>query len=173
MARYRGATTLTRSRLVLGSTPILLLYWTSWISSNFSTGYLRDLYTLVPVLTAAGSITEHDLAALLPDEWLKAHPEATFSPTARPEATHGPTPQLAERLRLVINEANRCKAARIKVVTISLGTGADRTPMQQVADITGGVHFNIPGGQTATDYERDLNDVFQKIAWIRPLKLVK
>jgi hypothetical protein len=46
--------------------------------------YLRDLYTRLPVLAAAGQIAEADLTALLPDEWLKAHPEATFTPNRSP-----------------------------------------------------------------------------------------
>ena len=73
----------------------------------------------------------------------------------------------------VIAEANLAKAAKIPVVTISLGSGADKALMQQVADITGGKHFNIPGGQTAAEYEEDLKKVFREIADDRPLKLVK
>ena len=38
----------------------------------------------------------------------------------------------------VLTEANACKAAKIPVVTISMGAGADVALMQQVADITGG-----------------------------------
>jgi hypothetical protein len=45
--------------------------------------------------------------------------------------------------------------------------------MQQVADITGAQHFNIPGGQTGAEYEEQLKDVFAEIAKIRPLKLVQ
>ena len=46
--------------------------------------YVRELYTRLPVLTSAGQIAEADLAALLPDEWLKAHPQATFTPNRSP-----------------------------------------------------------------------------------------
>lgn len=46
--------------------------------------YLRDLYTRLPVLAAAGQIAEADLTALLPDEWLKTHPDATFTPNRTP-----------------------------------------------------------------------------------------
>ncbi len=46
--------------------------------------YLRDLYTRLPVLAAAGQISEADLTELLPDEWLKTHPEATFTPNRTP-----------------------------------------------------------------------------------------
>jgi len=73
----------------------------------------------------------------------------------------------------VLSEANTCADAKIPVVTISMGAGADVALMQQVADITGGAHFNIPGGQTAAQYEDQLKDVFERIANTRPLKLVK
>ena len=46
--------------------------------------YLRDLYTRLPVLVAEGKTAEADLTPLLPDEWLKAHPEATFTPNLSP-----------------------------------------------------------------------------------------
>lgn len=36
--------------------------------------YLRDLYTRLPILAAAAPIAEAELAALLPNEWLKANP---------------------------------------------------------------------------------------------------
>jgi hypothetical protein len=45
--------------------------------------------------------------------------------------------------------------------------------MQQIADMTGGAHFNIPGGGTVDEYEEDLKEVFREIADHRPLKLVK
>jgi transposase len=46
--------------------------------------YLRDLYTLLPLLAAEGKTAEADLTALLPNEWLKAHPQATFTPNRSP-----------------------------------------------------------------------------------------
>ena len=73
----------------------------------------------------------------------------------------------------VINEANACSAARIPVVTISLGAEADTALMQQVADITGGAHFIIPGGQTVNQVKAQLEQVFAQVAADRPLKLVK
>ena len=48
-----------------------------------------------------------------------------------------------------------------------------RQLMQQIADISDGVHFNVPGGQSVTDYEDDLLGVFRQIADDRPLILVK
>ena len=72
-----------------------------------------------------------------------------------------------------LTEANACKASKIPVVTISMGAGADVALMQQVADLTGGQHFNIPGGQTAAQYEEDLKEIFEEVAKTRPLKLVQ
>ena len=62
---------------------------------------------------------------------------------------------------------------RWPIVTISLGDKADTNLMQQVADTTGGIHFNIPGGGTVTDYRDGLLEVFRTIADDRPLVLVK
>lgn len=73
----------------------------------------------------------------------------------------------------VINEANQCKALKYKVVTISLGSEADTSIMQQVADITDAVHFNVPGGSSVSAYSTELTNVFKTIASARPLKLVK
>jgi len=74
---------------------------------------------------------------------------------------------------LVLTQANLCAKAGFPVITISLGADADAALMQQVADITKGVHFNIPGGQSVADYEQDLKDVFALIANYRPTQLVK
>lgn len=59
------------------------------------------------------------------------------------------------------------------IVTISLGNRADTDLMQQIADITGGIHFNVPGGGSLTDYQEELLEVFREIADRRPLVLVK
>lgn len=72
----------------------------------------------------------------------------------------------------VITEANLAAAAKIKILTISVGAGADTSLMQQVADITGGLHFIIPGNQTAAAMRAQLENAFRQIASSRPLKLV-
>lgn len=72
----------------------------------------------------------------------------------------------------VLTEANSAAAAKIKILTISLGAGADTSLMQQVADITGGVHFNVPGGSNIAAVRAQLQEVFRQIASSRPLKLV-
>jgi hypothetical protein len=45
--------------------------------------------------------------------------------------------------------------------------------MQQIADITGGEHFNVPGGASVAEYAEDLKQIFGKIASDRPLKLIE
>lgn len=72
----------------------------------------------------------------------------------------------------VVTEANLAAAAKIKILTISLGVDADTALMQQVADITGGLHFIIPGNQTAASMKTQLENAFRQIASTRPLKLV-
>ena len=73
----------------------------------------------------------------------------------------------------VMEEAQKAKDAGFPIVTISLGTGADTALMQAVADLTGGIHFNIPGGSDVDQYEEDLKDAFRQIAGARPAVLVK
>lgn len=72
----------------------------------------------------------------------------------------------------VLAEANSAKSEKIKILTISLGAGADTSLMQQVADITGGEHFNVPGGSSITAVQDQLETVFRKIANSRTLKLI-
>jgi hypothetical protein len=72
-----------------------------------------------------------------------------------------------------LDEAQLAADDHYPIVTVSLGSGADTDLMDQIAQITGGVHFNIPGGQSVAAYEEDLKDVFRAIADDRPLKLVK
>jgi len=72
----------------------------------------------------------------------------------------------------VITEANSCAAAKIKVITICVGASADTSLMQQIADITGGAAFIIPGGQTVAQVKAQLEAVFGQVARDRPLKLV-
>ena len=71
-----------------------------------------------------------------------------------------------------LHQAGLCDDEHIRIMTISLGLGADTSLMQQVADMTGGVHFNVPGGGTIAQYEAQLETVFHQIAADRPLKLL-
>jgi Mg-chelatase subunit ChlD len=71
----------------------------------------------------------------------------------------------------VLVEAEALRDAGLAAVTISFGDDADKSLMQEVADITEGVHFNVP--DTVSSREDDLRDVFRKIAINRTVKLVE
>ncbi len=73
----------------------------------------------------------------------------------------------------VLTEAQQCRDLQFPVVTISLGSRADLDLMEKVAEISGGVHYSIPGGVSVETYADDLVDTFQEIATARPLKLVQ
>lgn len=75
--------------------------------------------------------------------------------------------------QFALDEAYLAKDSNIKVMTISLGAGADTHLMQQIADATGGQHFNVPGGQGVAQYAEELKQVFGEIASDRPLKLIE
>lgn len=72
-----------------------------------------------------------------------------------------------------IEEARAAAAARIPIITIALGAGADDDLMQQIADITRGAYFKIPGGQPVAQYEEQLKEVFRLVAADRNLLLVQ
>ena len=72
-----------------------------------------------------------------------------------------------------IAQAELAKEEGYPIITISLGTGADTSLMQTIADETNGKHFNIPGMSEVTDYHDDLLGVFREIANDRPLILVQ
>jgi hypothetical protein len=73
----------------------------------------------------------------------------------------------------VVTEANLCAAANIPIVSIALGAYADTALMQQIADITGGACFIVPGGQPIAQVKAQLEQVFVQVASDRPLKLVQ
>ena len=73
----------------------------------------------------------------------------------------------------VLTEAQHCRDLRFPVVTISLGSNADLDLMEEVAEISGGIHYSIPGGVPVEAYADDLIETFQEIATSRPLKLVQ
>ena len=60
----------------------------------------------------------------------------------------------------------------IPIITICLGADADTDLMQDIADITKGACFVIPGGHSVDEYKKQLDDIFARIAERRPLKLV-
>ncbi len=73
----------------------------------------------------------------------------------------------------VLSEAQVCANKGIKVVTITVGLDADVDLMQQVADMTGGECFVVPGDQTIAGVRAQLLEVFRRIASTRGLKLMK
>lgn len=73
----------------------------------------------------------------------------------------------------VIDQAYEAADSNYPIAAISLGAGADHALMQEVADITQGVAFAIPGGSSVADYEEPLREVFRHIAAERPLRLVR
>ena len=64
---------------------------------------------------------------------------------------------------LVIQEANAAATAGYPIVTISMGALADTALMGQIASITSGVYFDIPGGQTAAQYSQQLQAVWKQV----------
>ena len=70
------------------------------------------------------------------------------------------------------SQADLCRTAKIKIMAIALGLGADADLMLDLANITGGKRFIVPGGGTIAEYEAQLTEVFQEIAADRPLKLL-
>ncbi|QDU31042.1 von Willebrand factor type A domain protein [Anatilimnocola aggregata] len=84
-----------------------------------------------------------------------------------------PTGNTSTDKQKVRDEAALCAAAKIPVVTITVGAGADVDLMQEVADITGGAAFVVPGGQPISQVQEQLEQVFSQVAADRPLKLVQ
>jgi hypothetical protein len=79
---------------------------------------------------------------------------------------------VSQATQAVITEANLAKAEKIRIMTISVGANADTGLMQQVADITDGVNFNVPGGSSIDDVRTQLQNVFRQLASSRPLRLI-
>jgi len=73
----------------------------------------------------------------------------------------------------VRDQAQLCAAAKIPVITICVGAEADTALMAEVANMTGGVAFVVPGGQTVSQVQAQLEAVFSQVAADRPLKLVQ
>jgi Flp pilus assembly protein TadG/uncharacterized protein YegL len=71
-----------------------------------------------------------------------------------------------------LDQAQAAADAGCVIAAISLGSNVDMDLMEQIATITDGIHFHVPGGQSVADYEADLVEVFRHIARERPLQLV-
>jgi Mg-chelatase subunit ChlD len=70
----------------------------------------------------------------------------------------------------VLEEAQLAAEAGIQMVSISFGSDADKSLMQQVATIAKGVFFDVDDSNRPRD--SDLHEVFEKIAQQRPVVLV-
>ena len=79
---------------------------------------------------------------------------------------------LAAARQDALDQARLAAGAHIPILTISLGADADPDLMQQIADVTGGMHFVVPGGGSVDDYREQLYSVFAQVAAYWPLKLV-
>ncbi|WP_425615385.1 VWA domain-containing protein [Anatilimnocola sp. NA78] len=84
-----------------------------------------------------------------------------------------PTGNTSTDKQKVRDEAYLCANAGIPVVTITVGAGADTALMQEVATITNGACFIVPGGQPISAVQEQLEQVFSQVAADRPLKLVQ
>lgn len=73
---------------------------------------------------------------------------------------------------LAIAAAQECADEHLPVATIALGSGADVALMEQIAEMTGGISFRVPGGRPIAEIEEDLRETFQWVASSRPLQLV-
>ncbi len=102
----------------------------------------------------------------------KARPKAFRMMILITDGQANRTSTAASPSQFALDEAYLAKASQIKIMTISLGANADTGLMQQIADITGGEHFNVPGGEGVAAYEEDLKSIFGQIASDRPLKLI-
>ena len=74
--------------------------------------------------------------------------------------------------QMVLQEAQAAKDNKIKVVTIGLGADADIATLQSVATTTNGIFFDIPGGQSVSAVQAQLQNVFRQVASSRTLKLI-
>jgi Mg-chelatase subunit ChlD len=82
------------------------------------------------------------------------------------------TYNLADARQDALDQARLAAEGRIPILTISMGADADLDLMQQIADLTDGLHFIVPGGSTVEAYREQLYSVFADVAAYWPLKLV-
>lgn len=75
------------------------------------------------------------------------------------------------------NEARRqardAARAEYRIMTISLGANADTDLMREIAQLTGGVHYNVPGSGSLEEVQGELVGVFRQIAAYQPIQLVR
>ncbi len=64
----------------------------------------------------------------------------------------------------VINQVNFAKNDDIIIYTVSMGADPDTDLMQQIADITGGIHINIPAGDSVNEHLDKMNLLIDNLA---------
>lgn len=103
-----------------------------------------------------------------------------FERNARPKARkmmvlmtdgHVNRPANRDPRQYVLDEAQRARDEKIDIVAISFSSDADKSLMQQVADVADGIFFNVEG--SVAEQEKELRAVFEKIAHHRPVTLVQ
>jgi uncharacterized protein YegL len=80
-------------------------------------------------------------------------------------------PERRDPRQFVLDEAQRAHESGIDLYTISFGSDADKTLMDDVAEIGKDVHFSVDGG--VSECEEELRKVFVKIATKWKIQLVQ
>ncbi len=72
-----------------------------------------------------------------------------------------------------LEQAQIAASKNYTIMTVSFSIEADTELMEEIAQMTGGEHFNVPGGSSVQEYREELISVFRRLADDRPLVLVK
>ncbi|MCA8991789.1 MAG: VWA domain-containing protein [Planctomycetaceae bacterium] len=83
-----------------------------------------------------------------------------------------PTSQSVAR-QYALDEAKLAADAGIKVMCVSLGRGADRTLLDEIAQMTGGVHYNVPPSYKIEEYNTEMLNFYRAIAEDRVPEMVQ
>ncbi|MCA9043701.1 MAG: VWA domain-containing protein [Planctomycetaceae bacterium] len=83
-----------------------------------------------------------------------------------------PTSQSVAR-QFALDEATLAANAGIKVMCVSLGRGADRNLLDQIAQMTGGVHYNVPPSYKIEEYNTEMLNFYRAIAEDRVPEMVQ
>lgn len=72
-----------------------------------------------------------------------------------------------------LQQAQRAADHNIPILTLGLGLDADQALLEQIAEMTKGQSFFVPGGMQVTNFRPELMQTFRTIANHRPVRLVK
>ncbi|MGQ9564679.1 MAG: VWA domain-containing protein [Thermogutta sp.] len=72
-----------------------------------------------------------------------------------------------------LQQAQRAADNNIPILTLGVGLDADQSLLDQIAEMTKGKAFIVPGRMTITDFRPELTETFRTIANHRPVRLVK